>query len=67
MVQECNIEIQRKDCVRVHQIEIQDKWDKLKVDYGTWKKLTNKHNGIGLDESRTKIIMSEHWWKMMEK
>nr|XP_034584533.1 uncharacterized protein LOC117847427 [Setaria viridis] len=43
--------------------QFKNKWDKLKIDYGIWKQLTNKETGIGWDESGKNIVMPESWWK----
>jgi len=43
--------------------QFKNKWDKLKGDYGIWKKLTNNETGIGWDETKKNIDMPESWWK----
>ena len=43
--------------------QFKNKWDKLKVDYGIWKKLTNNQTGLGWDERKKNIDMPESWWK----
>jgi hypothetical protein len=45
--------------------KFKNKWDKLKIDYGIWKQLSNRESGIGWDASHTHIIMPESWWKKM--
>jgi hypothetical protein len=41
-------------------------WEKLKIDYGIWKKL-NKQTRIGWDEGHKNIVMPEEWWSRMSK
>lgn len=44
-------------------MQLKNKWDKLKYDYGIWKRLINKETGIGWNEGKTKIVMENSWWK----
>jgi hypothetical protein len=46
-------------------LPFKNKWDRLKGDYGIWKKLINHQTGIGWDESHKNIVMPEAWWKKM--
>lgn len=46
--------------------QFKNKWEKLKIDYGIWKKL-NKQTGIGWDEGHKNIVMPEEWWSRMSK
>lgn len=46
--------------------QFKNKWDKLKQDYGIWKKLT-KQTGLGWDETQKNIKMPDEWWARMAK
>jgi hypothetical protein len=46
--------------------QFKSKWEKLKIDYGIWKKLT-KQTGLGWDENQKNIDMPEEWWSRMSK
>jgi hypothetical protein len=43
--------------------QFKNKWDKCKQDYDIRKRLTTKDTGIGWDESKNNIVMTEAWWK----
>jgi hypothetical protein len=47
--------------------QFKNKWDKLKQDYGIWKKLKRNETGLGWDESGKNIVMPEAWWKKISK
>jgi hypothetical protein len=47
-------------------MQFNNRWDKLKQDYGIWKKLKRKETGLGWDETRKNIVMPEDWWKTAE-
>lgn len=42
---------------------MKNKWDKLKIDLTTWKKLMKKQTGAGWDRARGVIDMDDEWWK----
>nr|XP_034593975.1 uncharacterized protein LOC117855704 [Setaria viridis] len=42
---------------------MKNKWDKLKIDLTTWKKLMRKQTGTGWDAARGVIDMDDEWWK----
>jgi hypothetical protein len=48
-------------------MQFKNRWDKLKQDYGIWKKLKRKETGLGWDESGKNIVMPESWWKKTAK
>jgi hypothetical protein len=48
-------------------LQFKNKWDKLKQDYGIWKKLKRNETGLGWDESGKNIVMPEAWWKKTAK
>jgi hypothetical protein len=47
--------------------QFKNKWNKLKQDYGIWKKLKRNDIGLGWDESGKNIVMPEAWWKKIAK
>ena len=47
-------------------IQFKNKWDRLKGDYGIWKKLT-KQTGLGWDANHNNIVMPNEWWKKTNK
>jgi hypothetical protein len=46
--------------------QFKNKWDKMKNDYGIWKRLT-KETGLGWSESEKDIVMTDAWWKETTK
>jgi hypothetical protein len=46
--------------------QFKNKWDKMKNDYGIWKRLT-KETGLGWSESGKDIVMTDAWWKETTK
>jgi hypothetical protein len=43
--------------------QIKNKWDKLKEDFKTWKKLSMRQTGTGWCLIKGTIILDDHWWK----
>jgi hypothetical protein len=43
--------------------QLKNKWDKLKTDLTTWRKLMRKQTGIGWNWSTGTINMDKEWWK----
>ncbi|XP_066361851.1 L10-interacting MYB domain-containing protein-like [Miscanthus floridulus] len=44
-------------------VQIKNKWDKLKEDFKTWKKLMLRQTGTGWDPIKKTIAMDDEWWK----
>jgi len=42
-------------------VQVKNKWDKLKEDLKTWKKLRRKQTGTGWQNGT--IAMDDEWWK----
>ncbi|CAN6336278.1 unnamed protein product [Urochloa humidicola] len=42
-------------------LQIKNKWDKMKEDFKTWKKLTGKQTGTGWRNGT--VAMDDEWWK----
>lgn len=49
--------------IRLTKRQMKNKWDKLKIDLTTWKKLMKKQTGAGWDRARGVIDMDDEWWK----
>ncbi|XP_022681408.1 circumsporozoite protein-like isoform X3 [Setaria italica] len=49
--------------IRLTKRQMKNKWDKLKIDLTTWKKLMRKQTGAGWDRARGVIDMDDEWWK----
>ncbi|RCV20982.1 hypothetical protein SETIT_4G102300v2 [Setaria italica] len=49
--------------IRLTKRQMKNKWDKLKIDLTTWKKLMRKQTGTGWDAARGVIDMDDEWWK----
>ncbi|XP_022681810.1 L10-interacting MYB domain-containing protein-like [Setaria italica] len=49
--------------IRLTKRQMKNKWDKLKIDLMTWKKLMRKQTGAGWDRARGVIDMDDEWWK----
>lgn len=47
--------------------QLKNKWDKLKSDYSTWKKLLIKGEGLGWNNARGTIAADDDWWKKTNK
>jgi hypothetical protein len=44
-------------------VQLKNKWDKLKEDFKSWKKLMMRQTGTGWDPIRKTIAMDDEWWK----
>ncbi|XP_034595289.1 uncharacterized protein [Setaria viridis] len=49
--------------IRLTKRQMKNKWDKLKIDLTTWKKLMRKQTGAGSERARGVIDMDDEWWK----
>ena len=47
----------------IKKLQLKNKWDKLKNEYGIWKKLLLKQTGCGWDNERGTIKQDSEWWK----
>ncbi|XP_034593565.1 L10-interacting MYB domain-containing protein-like [Setaria viridis] len=60
---EVNNEFFNLTAIRLTKRQMKNKWDKLKIDLTTWKKLMRKQTGTGWDRARGVIDMDDEWWK----
>ncbi|XP_021305436.1 uncharacterized protein LOC8080028 [Sorghum bicolor] len=47
--------------------QLKNKWDKLKGDYGAWRKLMRKQTGTGWNWDKGTINMDAEWWKKIKQ
>ena len=48
-------------------MQLKNKWDKLRRDYGAWRKLMRKQTGVGFNWNTGTINMDPEWWKKITK
>ena len=46
-----------------YKTQLKNKWDKLKNEYGIWKKLMRKETGDGWNIEKGTIDQDSEWWK----
>ena len=49
------------------QLQLKNKWDKLKIDYNIFKKLRLSETGGGWDIERNTVRQDPDWWKKAAK
>jgi hypothetical protein len=49
--------------IELTKTSIKNKWDKLKTDWTTWKKLLRRQTGTGWDKEKGVIVMNNEWWR----
>ena len=47
--------------------QLKNKWDKLKVDFGAWRKLMRKQTGTDWNWDHGTINMDVEWWKKIKQ
>jgi hypothetical protein len=47
-------------------MQFKNKWSKLKAEYSCWKTLL-RQTGLGWDETKQNINVTESWWKNARK
>ena len=58
---------EEKTGIKYTKRQFKNKWDKLKTDYNTWKKLTTKETGLGWDPEKKTIKTTSQRWKELKK
>ncbi|KAL6906211.1 hypothetical protein ACP4OV_003812 [Aristida adscensionis] len=64
---EVAIKFQERTQLLYTKLQLKNKWDKLKSDYITWKKLLKTTAGLPWDSARGTIAADDEWWKIKNK
>jgi hypothetical protein len=51
--------------IELTKTRIKNKWDNLKTDWTTWKKLL-RQTGTGWDKEKGVIVMDNEWWRTVK-
>ncbi|XP_021715665.1 L10-interacting MYB domain-containing protein-like [Chenopodium quinoa] len=61
------IKFQQRSGKKYDQKQLKNKWEKLKMEYATWKNLVEKETGLGWDHEKNTIVASDQWWALQEQ